>query len=105
MRHKQISEIERKAIVRAMAAARKIGYFAKHNFKANRNIAQDALLEAGVTDQFLYSVNDRCDNQMVHFYWAGNGKALVDLLRAHGLEVEWPGNSHSAIIVKLKPAA
>lgn len=105
MRSKKITEVDRKAIVRAMAAARKLGYFAKHNFKANRNSAQDALSEQGIQDQFIYSINDRCDNQMVNFYWAGNGKTLADLLRAEGLTVEWDNTRHMSIIVKLQPAA
>lgn len=105
MRRKMISETERKAIIRAMAAARKLGYFAKHNFKASRNSAQDALSEQGIQDQFIYSINDRCDNQMVNFYWAGNGNVLADLLRAEGLTVEWDNTRHMSIIVKLQPVA
>lgn len=105
MRSKKITEADRKAIIRAMSAARKIGYFAKYNFKNDRNIAQDALSAMGVQNQFIYSINDRCDNQMVCFYWSGNGKALVDLLRAEGLTVEWPDSPHQSIIVKLQSAA
>ena len=105
MRSKKVTEADRKAIIRAMAAARKIGYFAKYNFKNDRNVAQDSLISMGVQNQFIYSVNDRCDNQMICFYWSGNGKALVDLLCAEGLTVEWPDSPHQAIVVKLQPAA
>ena len=105
MRSKKINEADRKAIIRAMAAARKIGYFAKHHFKNDRNIAQDALIKLGVRNQFIYSINDRSDSQEVNFYWAGNGKTLVDLLRAEGLTVEWTESEFQAITVKLQPAA
>lgn len=101
----KISETDRKAIIRAMAAARKAGYFAKHNFRACRNSAQDALREMGRTENYLYSVKNSQVNGELHFYWNGDGVALVDMLKFEGLVVERPGGDHASIKVKLSAAA
>lgn len=100
----KINEVDRKAIIKAMAAARKAGYFAKHNFHACRNFAQDALRETGDIEKYIFSIKNGHANGELFFYWSGDGNALVSFLKAEGLAVEWSGDSHNAIKVKLKPA-
>lgn len=101
----KISETHRQAIIRAMAAARKAGYFAKHNFRACRNSAQDALREMGRTENYLYSVKNSQANGELHFYWNGDGDSLVNILKSEGLAVEWPGDCNASIKVNLSAAA
>lgn len=99
---KTISEKNRKAIIRAMAAARKAGYFAKHHFSTDRNIATDALRELGHT-QYIYSIKGRTIDHVLYFFWAGDGHVLTALLRDQGLDVGWSGQPHNSILVKLDP--
>jgi hypothetical protein len=102
------SEAQRKAVLRAMAKARKLGYFAKLDFKFDGDIAKDAIQDRGLT-QFVYSLKPRAksivDRDFVIFYWAGDGQKLVDLLRAEGLKVEWEGEVRHSIQVYTQSAA
>jgi hypothetical protein len=102
------SEAQRKAVIRAMAQARKLGYFAKLDFKYDANIARDEIEDQGFA-QFIYSLKPReksiVDRDFVIFYWAGDGQKLVDLLRAQGLKVEWEGEErHSIQVYTQSPA-
>jgi hypothetical protein len=102
------NEAQRKAILRAMTKARKLGYFSKLDFKSDGDIAKDAIQERGLT-QFIYSLKPRAksivDREFIIFYWAGDGQKLVDLLRAEGLKVEWEGETRHSIQVYTQSAA
>jgi hypothetical protein len=97
-----ICETPRKAMLRAMAAARKLGYFAKHEFKFDGDIAKNAVCDREL-EQFVYSLKYRptslVQRDFVIFYWAGEGQTLVDLFRSQGLKVEWEGGVLNSIRV------
>lgn len=103
-----ICETPRKAILRAMAQVRKLGYFAKLDFKNDRDVAKDTIRARGLT-QFIYSIKPSAksivDHEFIIFYWAGDGQKLVDALRAEGLKVDWEGRDTNTIDVYIQSAA
>lgn len=102
------SEAQRKAILRAMAQVRKLGYFAKLDFKNDRDAAKDTIRARGLT-QFIYSIKPSAKSMIIHdyiiFYWDGDGQKLVDALRAEGLKVDWEGRDTNTIDVYIQSAA
>lgn len=105
MARPDICETPRKAIIRAMAQARKLGYFAKFGFRQEKRPALDELEACGITE-FVFALKYYADymhaEEFVSFIWAGDGQVLVDMFRSQGLKVEWEGESQHVIRVCTK---
>lgn len=97
-----VCETPRKAIIRTMAEARKLGYFAKFGFRVDKSQARDELEACGIT-QFVFAEKYYADyfgkDELIRFFWAGDGQTLVDLFRAHGLRADWEGETKHCIYV------
>jgi len=91
-------------ITAAFRDLRKHGYFAKQNHECCQTCGWAAVPEDKSNKVVFYHAQDAQDLKSrgsCYLAWAGNGKEIVDILKAHNLKVEWDGTNDERIKIAL----
>jgi hypothetical protein len=90
----------------AFKKLRKQGYFARQNFWCCQTCACAAIPKAKENKYVFYHNQDNesikngnIDKGGMYLAWSGNGKQIVDIIRATGLNVTWNGKETTRICI------
>ncbi len=86
----------------AFKSLRKQGYFARQNFMCCQSCGWAAVPE-GKEEKvvFFHRQDAEClkEGRPVYLAWSGNGKEICDVLKDHGMVVDWNGNQDTRICI------
>lgn len=91
-------------ITKAFRELRKLGYFARQNFWCCQSCAWAAIPKSRAGRTVFYHQQDAQHLRSrgeCHLAWAGDGTAIVEVLKRHDLQVEWEGSKDERILIKL----
>jgi hypothetical protein len=90
------------SITNAFKDLRRLGYFARQNFLCCQSCGWAAVPE-DKEDKVVFFHNqdyqDKVEGRPFYLAWNGDGKQICSVLRMHGVEVEWSGDSNQRIRV------
>jgi hypothetical protein len=91
-----------KKLTNAFKDLRKQGYFARQNFWCCQSCGWAAIPD-GESDRAVFYHNQDNDSkrkgESFCLAWSGDGNLICEILRKHGIEVEWNGDSGRRIEV------
>lgn len=88
----------------AFKELRKLGYFARQNFLCCSSCGWAAIPDEKSEKAVFYHAQDNDDLKKTgtcYLAWSGNGNEICDVLRKHGIKVEWDGLESKRIHINI----
>jgi hypothetical protein len=92
-------------LTKSFRELRKMGYFARQNFKCCQSCGCSAIPEELKDKYIFYHYQDNGDllrHGECYLAWSGNGEQIVKILKQNDVIVEWDGSQDTRILVKAK---
>lgn len=88
----------------AFVQLRNAGYFAKQNFLCCGSCGWAEMTNKEAKKAVFYHGQDADDlkeNGSCYLSWSGDGKEIVKILRANGVDAEWNGEAGTRILITI----